>query len=410
MEDSRSVALSRRDPGRCIYCGAAGPFTDEHAISAGLGAGDRLQLHELVCGQCNGAFSKFEVRVLRRGDIGLGRLVLQMHSRDRGKKTKAPTFEPVSSTLIAEDGRKLEVSLGSRLSAEVIPQITQRGPKLELGGTDPLKIESFFKHLDLLLVDKLILVVKKSTGGPSFTEALLILEKTGYALVDTRAVRKPSDFAIWLETAQDSVNGVFPRVVARGPTSVAVQIPQGDVAQAAAFLSLIKANLLDLKAELLAKPEMFGDQKPLIHVVADSVEEEVVRLIAKTGFNLLVLTLGESLCRREEFDALCGFVLKGTPPLAVKVWNDSEGLLPQLIRIFAHKHWMMLMSMPNPEGGSGLAFACSFYGGPVRTVLLVDLLPPDCEPKVFFSVDYQNHTVQQYGLREITKLIREAPV
>lgn len=82
----------------------------------------------------------------------------------------------------------------------------------------------------------------------------MTLERTGYALAAIQAVARPDKEVIWPETAQEEIEGSYPRVLARGSASVAVQVPQGDVAQAAAFLSLLKVNLASLRAELLATP------------------------------------------------------------------------------------------------------------------------------------------------------------
>ena len=71
----------------CIYCGGGKPFTDEHVIPAGLGAGDEWQLEELVCERCNNDFSKFELRVMRSGAIGFTRQISQPTGRHRGSKT-----------------------------------------------------------------------------------------------------------------------------------------------------------------------------------------------------------------------------------------------------------------------------------------------------------------------------------
>ena len=136
--------------------------------------------------------------------------------------------------------------LDHRLYVEITLQITGRGPMLEGSGTDRSKVAHFCQRLELLLV------AKQSAGSHPLMQARLTLERTGYTLADIQAVAKPDKEVIWLETAQEEIEGSYPRVLARGSASVAVQVPQGDVAQAAAFLSLLDANLASLWAEPLA--------------------------------------------------------------------------------------------------------------------------------------------------------------
>lgn len=394
----------------CIYCGSNGPYNAEHVIPAGLGAGDAMQLRDLVCKQCNDDFSKLEVRVLRRGDIGLGRLALQEHGRDRGSKTKPPTFETTSAKLMTEDGRALEISLGHRLAAEILPQITQRGQFLEGGGTNRSKVEHFLTRLEGLLGNKVSLVRKRSSNTEPYTITQLELGATGYHVTGTSKVMRLSADVFWLEMPESDIPGSYPRVMERSQTSIAIQVVDSNVDAATAFLSLVKANLISLKVALLGTIQAMDIQQPQIRVSALAPQEdEVARLMAKIGFNLLVHNQGESLCRNECFDALCLAIRTGQSELKVNVWSDSEGILPMLRQIFTQQHWMMIAPIPNPAGGLGLAFGCSFYGGAARILLLADEFPAGFEaPYAFFAVNYQDHTVQHFNLAQISALIQAA--
>lgn len=392
----------------CVYCGRDGPYNDEHVIPAGLGAGNAMLLQGLVCKPCNDDFSKLEVRVLRRGDIGLGRLALQEHGRDRGAKTRAPTFEASSAKLMTEDGRALEIGLGHRLAVEILPQVTQRGEFLEGGGSDRSRVERFLLRLDELLTATVSLVAKRSSAAESHTLTPLQLGPTGYVVTGAQSLKKPGADVIWLEAPESDIPGSYPRVLERSRSSIAVQVAEADAAAAATFLTLVKANLPNLKTALSTTIREVDIDQPPVHVIAHApFEDEVARLIAKIGFNLLVFDQGEALARHTRFDALCAAVCKGEPELPMRVWSDTEGILPKLRKIFAQRHWMMLAPLPNPAGGLGLAFGCSLYGGAARLVLLADEIPPGFEnAHAFFAVNYQAHTVQRFNLAQVLTKIR----
>src|SRR4051812_41233774 len=85
--------MNQLGPASCIYCGGAGPFTDEHVVSAGLGGDDKAWLlKDCVCSTCNTkVFSPLETKFLKASGAALARLFLQPHTRD---KNKPPTVQP----------------------------------------------------------------------------------------------------------------------------------------------------------------------------------------------------------------------------------------------------------------------------------------------------------------------------
>lgn len=125
----------------CIYCGGTPPYTGEHVIPAGLGAGDDWQLRDLVCGRCNNTFSKFELRILRSGAIGFARQINQPLGRPRGSKTGPPTFDGIS-LLTREDGALVEAVLRADVGPLILPHITQRGDVLEGSGRGDLDFDA----------------------------------------------------------------------------------------------------------------------------------------------------------------------------------------------------------------------------------------------------------------------------
>ncbi|MFX1682936.1 hypothetical protein PV762_27295 [Mitsuaria sp. CC2] len=394
----------------CIYCGQDGPFNAEHAIPAGLGAGDEFVLEDLVCKACNDFFSRdLEVRVLRRGDIGLGRLALQPHGRSRGSKTRAPTFEMSSAKLLTEDGRALEIALGTGLAPEILPQLTLRGRELEGNGSDRAKVGVFLQRLDRVLGERIELVLKRLDSEKSLTFEDLRWNGGAYEHVGARTEGKPGKDAIWMESPQPDT-GSLPRALERQNGSIVFQVKERDVSAAATLATLLRRNLPTLQQSLSSVARETDIQQPQIRVTGHSpLEEDVARLIAKIGFNLLALEQGAEFCRHPRFDVVRSAVRTGSPELLMSEWRETEGLLPMLRRIFAQRHWMMLAPMPNPgTQGHGLAFGCSFYGGASRIVLLTEDLPAqNLDFHVFYAVDYQTHSVARYDLRQVVQMMQQ---
>lgn len=397
----------------CLYCGRDGPRNREHVIPAGLGAGDAWVLDDLVCQTCNEFFSQdLEVSVLRRGEIGLGRLALQRQGRSRGNKTRAPTFEMMSGKLLTEDGRALEISLGHGLAPQILTQITLHGEQLEGNGSDRRKVEVFLRRLERVLSDRVELITKRAAAGQLHTCLELVDLREAYVQSTVRAVKRPGGDAIWLEMPHPEMPGAPARILERERGSLVVQVQGQDVGAAAQLLSIVKRNVPKLLAALTATLQERDVEKPQIRIASESpLEVDVDRLVAKIGFNLLAFHHGAEFCRHGRFDACCAAIRSGTPSLRSGRWDDSEGLLPRLKQVFARRHWMMLAPIPNPEtGGLALAFGCSLYGGASRLVILTEDLPSDCRNLfAFHAVDYQAHTVQRYDLLEVTRLTRHVP-
>ena len=206
--------------------------------------------------------------------------------------------------------------------------------------------------------------------------------------------------------------GTPARILERERGSLVVQVQGQEVDAAAQFLHLVRSNAPKLLAALTATVREKDIEKPQIRIASESpLEEDVDRLIAKIGFNLLAFHHGAEFCRHGRFDPICAAIRAGAPSLRSGRWDESEGLLPKLKQVFARRHWMMLAPIPNPEStGLALAFGCSLYGGASRLVILTEDLPRDGHNLfAFFAVDYQAHTVQRYDLLEVTRLTRQVP-
>ncbi|MDH0863669.1 hypothetical protein [Mitsuaria sp. GD03876] len=396
----------------CIYCGQVGPFNVEHAIPAGLGAGDAFVLEDLVCRTCNDFFSReLEVRVLRRGEIGLGRLALQPQGRSRGGKTRAPTFESSSAKLLTEDGRALENKLGSGLSPQILPQLTLDGVQLEGNGSDRRKVGEFLQRLGRVLGDRVELVVKDADSEKSLTFAQLAWSVDRYAASSGSTTGKPGKDTIWMELPQAETGGRA-RMLERDNGSLVIQVNGRDVGAAATLATLIRRNLSALTKSLSTLVRETDIPQPQIRVSGHSpTDDDLARFIAKIGFNLLALEQGRAFCCDPRFDALRSSIRTGNPELRMSPWTEAEGLLPRLHYLFAGKHWMMLSPMPNPATGArGLVRCCSLYGGAARIVLLTEDLPAQhFDFHVFYVVDYKRQSVARHTLFDVVQMMQQSP-
>jgi hypothetical protein len=117
--------MTDRHVGGCIYCGSLGSFSDEHVVSAGLGADDgRWLLKDCVCRVCNDIFSKMETKLLRASPVGIARLFLQERTRNRGKRTAAPSIQ-LKVTVYRDNatGTLLAAQMAEKGETTILPQI-----------------------------------------------------------------------------------------------------------------------------------------------------------------------------------------------------------------------------------------------------------------------------------------------
>lgn len=396
-EYSMNVVGSRANG--CIYCGKVRAFTNEHVIPAGLGAGDSLQLENLVCEKCNGEFSKLEVRILRQGDIGLGRLIFQERGRNRGRKSRPPKLEAASARLITEDGNALAVEIGFRLAPEVLPQVFKKENTLNCTGSDAPRLQNFLNTLDQVLQDKATLVCK-SLSSREFNLWDLVLGPDGYFVEGSRSLEEPENGCIWIE--QSPVSDDCLRILERSRGGIVVQVPDGSLEAAVDFLSLIKKNLSNLVSSIAGQAEQ-SFHNPLIHVAAQlPPEREVALLLGKIGFNILIHAWGEELGRNACFDSLCKSILTGSDEIRFTVWDSDLPVATWLKSIFRQQHWMMLVPVLNPNGKYSIIFGGCFFGATVRSILLLDEMPPGfLVEQVYYSVDYRKNSVRKYTLFDV---------
>ena len=202
---------SRHDSG-CIYCGSPGPFTDEHAVSAGLGGDDSAWLLKgCVCRVCNtDVFSKLETKFLRSSPVALARLFLQPRSRNRGGKSTPPSVQPKTSYIRDPDsGILLEAVLGAGGSGEVLPQlVVVDKTQIAVTGKDASTAAAFLTELQTVLADAVTLIEKTREGFEVAYEVTpLIWEDDAYVPGETAISARPPKAGVWVEVAHSAGDG-----------------------------------------------------------------------------------------------------------------------------------------------------------------------------------------------------------
>jgi hypothetical protein len=82
--------MSNASKFHCVYCGSAGPFTDEHVLArAFAGPNENWMLKDLVCAKCNNLFSTYE----RAWTSAPGEAYARIHWGPAGWKRKGAAYQ-----------------------------------------------------------------------------------------------------------------------------------------------------------------------------------------------------------------------------------------------------------------------------------------------------------------------------
>jgi hypothetical protein len=158
----------------CIYCGSSGPFSDEHAVSAGLGGDDNAWLlKDCVCRVCNtDIFSKLETKVLRSSPVAIARLFLQPRTRNQGSKTGVPSVQAnLSFVPDPASGILLEGLLETGGQIKVLPQLlVVDAEQAATTGPDAESLRTFLAELRAAIAGDVTLIEKKREGFESDTK------------------------------------------------------------------------------------------------------------------------------------------------------------------------------------------------------------------------------------------------
>ena len=399
---------SRHDGG-CIYCGSPGPFSDEHAVSAGLGGDDSAWLlKDCVCRVCNtDIFSKLETKFLRSSPVALARLFLQPRTRDKGSKTGVPSVQPkVSYTRDPQSRILLEAELGAGGSSEILPQLViASAGQIAVTGPDAGAAAAFLSELQRALSDEVTLIEKTRDGFEvAYKVTALSWKDDVYAAGETAMLARAPKAGLWIEppiqpeTAQDG-EVLLPRMFRRPAGQLVCRIDS--VEHAAFFMTVLRKIPELLDASKVGAAGTTHD-RPGFHqrYIMDMTVHD--RVLTKIGLNLVAKLLGLDLIRKPAFDAAVAYAREGEGAVRKLPPESSVQLTEMLGPALPDRHNLALLPVPRPDGGCGLAFMARLYGGPAEVIQLAEFEEPipGLGRPITILVDYVNHKIEQPTIEE----------
>lgn len=381
---------------KCIYCDLERKFNREHVFSAGLGGDDDdYVLRDAVCEVCNSAFSKLETELLQKSPTALARIGMQPAGRDRGNKTKEPTYTTEATYIVDEEGRMLEANIMAGFKAVLFPQIHIAGKNVYLTAADGESLKEFLSNLrDLVEKDEFGLI-KKIKGDVETSYEVLTVRKTegGYKIGQGARMAKPPKGELWLQTtaAEKEVSNRLYRS------------KSGELTYKTAREDSVIEMLLAVEAyfEQLGVPSAWEEStlnQPIVQVESSINMAMVDRAIAKIGVNFLAYLEGAEYVRHPGFADVKSYILMGEPQLP---WTHTED--QSVVQLLgcppAHHHALLLSSVPLGNGMAKVFMALKLYGTAVHKVCLAETAPHPgwSEPK-YYLINYVSRKVQPVGM------------
>jgi hypothetical protein len=410
--------MNPRHTSGCIYCGSPGPFTDEHAVSAGLGGDDKgWMLTGCVCGVCNtDIFSKLETKFLRASPVAIARLFLQPRTRNEGSKTGAPSVQANLSFIPEpETGILLEGLLVAGGQPRVLPQLlVVNAERMAATGPDADSLEKFFAAVRTAISDEVTLIEKKRDGFEvSYELTTLSWQDDAYAVTGNSTSAKPPKAGIWIEplTLPATIEGskLLPRLFGLPTAQLVCRVNGASVAvMLLTVLRLAPESTDSGKIDMTA----MASGKPGIHQRYHFDMAAYDRVLTKIGLNLVAKLLGVPLIRNPAFDAAVTYARDAVGGIYKCRPEQAAALANVLGPPLAERHVLALMSDLGPDGRHRLIFMARLYGGPMEVIRLAEFDAPisGLERPILVHVDYVNHKIERLTLEEHAVRLDQAGV
>lgn len=391
----------------CIYCEGPGPFSDEHVISAGLGADDdRYLLVDMVCKRCNtDVFAKLEREVLRSSPIALARAFMQPHGRNRGKRTTAPGVQARHKQMANASGYSDEFDFGPQAKPIVLPQLKITGEKsYDSTAAGPDELRNFVTCLsDLLQGDQIICIRKRGPEHELRYEAITMLrsDKTFTRQVESSFRAKPPRGGLWLERYDNADAG---KVI---PAATIFQNLTGSI-----VLKTSSATVEDALNFFARAVEQFSFdaqvtrdvEGPIVSVGMTVTVGMMERVIAKIGMNLLAYYMGRDYVTDPGFRQIKDSILTGTPHVVSDIVDNAR--IKAILNAAPANHHVLYLKTTSQAGDRvTISMIAHLYGAPVWICLAWNVPKPHLPFPVFFLVDYINHKVKQQSEAEYAECL-----
>lgn len=383
---------------KCIYCGLGGPFTKEHAFSKGLGGDDKdYLLVNIVCGKCNGDFSKLETALLRRSSVALSRIVNDQVTRG---KEKGPVFQTTLNLIHDNTSNSLlEANLEGGFKQKLLPQVLFKGKELNYQADCHADLASFFETLKPMFSAETIETIRKDDNG--FNVDTYAFDGESYKRVASQLTTDVPSSVIWLEN--HTPNGSEPSSIVYHPRLYRRQ--QGQLA----FKALVGEDVSTyLTLSRLGAVQGFMDgtdhavdreiPSPVIHVGFSSPLSECDRAYAKIGLNMLIHHAGPDFVRHPAFDDIKCSITKGYPELPLTMLDDNYDDL--FGDVPAGHHVVALLPHRMSDGLNSITCISSIYGSKMGVILTRAAPAQGLNEIIYYLVDYNNHKIKKMTLLE----------
>jgi hypothetical protein len=389
--------------GKCIYCPSDGPFSAEHMIPAGLGADDkRFILRNMVCKVCNTTiFSPLELEFLRSSPTAIARIFMQAKGRKRGSTKNPPKFDAKTKVVITPEGYTAEAEIGYKGKATLLPQlILVDEHKCNVSGSDKDGFDAFISRAQELLGPSISCVSKiTETGRRKFQITTFGWAESGYVTQERFEADELPDVRIWYSPIELDTNGRYPsntRLFGRRDNQIGLRL-RNDLPLERALTAFRKV-VEQLDRTAIHESEI---QNPLVSLNFSVRLDVTGRVLGKTGLNMLAFLFGADYVGHPQFREIKKAIRTGEP-LVPPYTEEAKAPFKWFFSGLPDTHHGFLLSAhPSYAGTCGIGLVARLYGSQIEVVSLGHGLPsPPIPLPIVFTVDYNAHLVQQYGLMD----------
>jgi hypothetical protein len=189
----------------CVYCGSAGPFTDEHVLARALaGSGENWMLRELVCRKCNTLFSTYERAWTSEPGVAMARIY--RGPAGRARRGQAYQVHPSENIFMHAKGDPVayEVDILRGIKPRLRAQLIATSDAVFPAASDANDLARLNDATNAFWKNREITIQKRRSAGPrQFRVAVLSLNDT-FACERIEWRQEPPP--VWLDRFPDSFN------------------------------------------------------------------------------------------------------------------------------------------------------------------------------------------------------------
>ena len=349
---------------RCIYCREDKPFTDEHVLTrAFAGQGENWTLNDIVCGDCNAAFSVCE----RAWTSSPGVAEARIYHGPAGRKRKGQSYRvhPAGHVYMIQEDDPIayEAEVLDGLEPRLRPQIVWTGHDLIATSPDIENAPRLFTAYNKFNQNLELTVYKR----PNTTKSNRFLIAT---LGSAPGKRFPSIVGYqWRDQPAFAWLDPFPVRPSRQPFFCRASVDQDDrlriradnIETAVLFLQ----DIQNKESIGTGAREFAPGYKVHFEFLHD--QPKMNRAIAKTSFNLAIKLLGADFMSHSSFDACRTYCWTGEgdnphhPFVGYIVEEEDIARLPIHLRVRNERQHVLMLT----SNGQRLLGLIRLYGGPV---------------------------------------------